>query len=414
MPPSLHPSSSPAGGVPSRALLRHHADPLRAALPGGLTHGNRVQLLVHGPDSHEAMCEAIDGARDHINLEACLVETDAAAQALVQRLVAKRRQGVKVHLLLEQAGPMELSPLTVPDCLERLQAAGAQLACPASPADGWPARLRRALRLHDHRKLLVVDGRVAFAGGINLASMHAPRPAAGPQRWQARHMPWRDSHLRVEGPLVGQLQQLFIDHWLGATGRRPYLAHYFPPPQHPGAQAAGVAAGGERRSAFDVALLQAVDAAQQRVCIAAPYFAPPPRLVAALCRAARRGVEVQLVLPGISDAWAPLQAGRARYASLLRAGVAVHERYAALLHTQAAVIDGVWATLGGSHLDWRCLRPNTELHVVVLDPAFAADVQALFADDLAHSRPVSWANWRRRGLLARGEETLARGLELFA
>ena len=170
---------------------------------------------------------------------------------------------------------------------------------------------------------------------------------------------------------------------------------------------------GRRSNPFYRALVAAIDNAQRCVQVTAAYFVPTRRLLRALASAARRGVMVQLVLPSLSDAWAPLHAGRSHYGHLLHAGVRIFERQGALLHAKTTVIDGVWATVGSSNLDWRSFIHNAEANVIVLDSEFAEGMELLFRADLAASREMNLAQWHGRGLLQRLRESLARRFEFL-
>lgn len=400
-PRPLRPAVSPAAS----ALA------LRAAMPDDWVDGNRVQVLIDGPETYEAMFAAIDAARDHVNIESYIVEAEGPGQELARRLIAKREQGVKVHLLFDHFGSLQTSSAY----FDSLREAGVQMCCYNPIVQGLKARLDRAIHLRDHRKLMIVDGRVAFTGGINISGVYSQRPAGARHRWRARHMPWRDTHVKVEGPVVAQLQKLFIDHWVGETGKRPWLAHYYPPLPRMGRHPVGVAAceAGRRRNPLYSSLLKAVELAQHRISITAAYFVPPRRLVRALCKAAERGVDVRLVLPSISDSWVPLQAARSHYGRLLRSGVRIYERYAALLHAKTAVIDGVWATVGSSNMDWRSFLHNAEANVIVLDPDFAAELDEVFGDDLEQSKEITLPAWQERGLFNRLSQGFARRFEFF-
>ncbi|MED5618992.1 phospholipase D-like domain-containing protein [Ideonella sp. BN130291] len=404
-------SVAPAQPQAPRDALARHATALAAALPHELTEGNQVEVLVDGPATYAAMFQAIDAARDHINIESYIVEAEGPGRELARRLIAKRREGVKVNLLFDHFGSLQ----TRSSYFDALREAGVQMCCYNPLLRGFKETFRRAMHLRDHRKLLIVDGRVAFTGGINISNVYAVRPGAGRRPWQAQPAPWRDTHVKVQGPVVAQLQQLFIDHWISQTGQRPYLAHYFPRLPKMGPHRVGVAAceAGRRRNPFYRSLLRAIELAQHRICITAAYFVPPRRLLRALCQAAQRGVRVELLLPSMSDAWAPLHAGRSHYSRLLRSGVHIHERLDALLHAKTAVIDGVWATVGSSNLDWRSFLHNAEANVVVLGEAFAARLEQVFADDLARSEAIALEDWRRRGRRQRLLEWAARKVEFF-
>ena len=403
-----------AGDLPLRdpALLRRHARVLMHALRRPLTGGNRVELLIDGPATYAAMFEAIDAARDHINLESYIVEADGPGEELARRLISKCSEGVKVNLLYDGFGSL----LTAGRYFEMLREGGVRL-CEYNPLKSWGRIFSRAAHRRDHRKLLVVDGRVAFMGGINISgvysagsTLHSAAPAG-----TGSDTPWRDTHVRIEGPLVAQVQALFIAHWNKHAGQSIQRADYLPPAPPAGHMRGAVAAceAGRGRNSFYRALVRAVDAARHRVWITMAYFVPTRRLLRALVHAARRGVDVRLVLPGESDAWAPLHAGRSHYGRLMHAGVRIHERQGALLHAKTAVIDGVWGTVGSANLDWRSVMHNAEANAIVLDAQFGARMEEMFLQDVAQSREVTLDTWHRRGVLQRMREGLARRFEFL-
>jgi len=391
--------------------MRRHARALMRALRRPLVAGNQVDLLIDGPATHAAMFEAIAGARERIDLESYIVEADGPGAELAERLRAKCREGVQVNLLFDGFG----SIATRSAYFDALRADGVRV-CEFNPLRHWRRLLSRAVHLRDHRKLLVVDGRVAFLGGINISGVYA----SGPSEALPLHArggdapPWRDTHVRIAGPLVAQLQALFVAHW----NRHAECALAPPPSRAPaplGHHHAAVASceAGRGRNPFYRALLRAIDVAQSRVYLTTAYFVPTRRLLRALAAAARRGVDVRLVLPSLSDAWAPLHAGRSHYGRLLQAGVRVFERQGVLLHAKTAVIDGVWATVGSANLDWRSMVHNAEANAIVLDARFGAALEAVFRDDLAASREIGLADWRQRGWLRRMKEGLARRFEFL-
>jgi cardiolipin synthase len=384
---------------------------LQRALRAPLRSGNRLELLVDGPATHAAMFAAIDAATDHINLESYIVEADGPGEELARRLIAKSRAGVRVNLLYDGFGSL----LTDSRYFAALREAGIAV-CEYNPLRSWRTLFSRSAHRRDHRKLLVVDGRVAFVGGVNISGVYAAGSAHRVQADTARgETRWRDTHVQVEGPLVSDLQRLFLQHWGQHAGQSLMPDDYLPPPSPAGVQQAASAScdAGRRSNPFYRALIGAIDAARQRVLVTAAYFVPTRRLLRALANAARRGVDVQLVLPSLSDAWAPLHAGRSHYGHLLQAGVRIFERQGALLHAKTTVIDGVWATVGSSNLDWRSVVHNAEANVIVLDSAFGAAMEALFVDDLAASREMSLRQWHGRGLLQRLREGLARRFEFL-
>jgi cardiolipin synthase len=389
------------------ALLRGHARTAMRALSRPLVGGNRVELLIDGPATYAAMFDAIDAARDHINIESYIVEADGPGEALAQRLLAKCREGVKVNMLFDGFGSLR----TAGAYFDMLREGGVQV-CEYNPLRSWKRIFSRAVHLRDHRKLLVVDGRVAFVGGVNISGVYSsgsvPDHGSGAT-------PWRDTHVRIDGPLAGQMQQLFVAHW-NQHARAPIQpARYFPPLPSVGRLRGAVASceAGRRRNPFYRALLKAIDAAEHRVLVTTAYFVPTRRLLRSLAAAARRGVDVRLLLPSRSDAWAPLHAGRSHYGRLLQSGVRIYERQGALLHAKTTVIDGVWATVGSANLDWRSVVHNAEANAIVLDASFGAQMEAVFRQDLVASRQVTLAAWHRRGWLQRAREALARRFEFL-
>lgn len=388
---------------PVHELARHLGEPLMG--------GNRIELLQDGAMTFEAMFAAIDAARDHVNIESYILEADGPGEALAQRLVAACRRGVKVNLLFDGFGSLTTSPAF----FERLRQAGVTL-CEYNPLPRWRLPLARSLHLRDHRKLMVVDGRVGFIGGVNISAVYS----SGSSPLHSHHAAGcgegcRDLHLRVEGPIVQRLQRLFISHWQRHSTTSLPLARYHPPLAAVGTQRAALAASdaGRRRNPYYSALLAAIGSARERVWLTTAYLVPPRRLLRALVQAAERGVQVELLLPGHSDFWAPLHAGRSHYTRLLRAGVRIHERHDRLLHSKACVIDGEWCSVGSSNADWRSVLHNAEANLIVLDEGFARQLEAVFRSDVALAHGIDAETWQRRPLWQRLQETLARRFEFF-
>ncbi|MES3013603.1 MAG: phospholipase D-like domain-containing protein [Pseudomonadota bacterium] len=352
------------------------------------------------------MFRAVDAAQDHINIESYIVEDTGPGEELAQRLEARCRDGIRVNLLFDSFGSIGTSSAF----FERLRGAGVKL-CEYNPVRRWQAWLGKALHLRDHRKLMIVDGRVGFIGGVNISKVYSSIAASTPGGSVAPG--WRDLHLRVEGPAVSCLQRLFVDHWHRYATCPMAAARYFPPLVAAGSQRVAVAASdaGRRRNPYFSALLAAIDAARSRILLTTAYLVPPRRLINALVRAARRGVSVELMLPGVSDFWAPLHAGRSHYARLLREGVRIHERRDRLLHAKACVIDGVWSSVGSSNVDWRSLLHNAEADLVVLDEGFARQLEQVFREDRARAHTIEAQRWAQRSHRRRWQESIARQFE---
>jgi len=394
------------GARPRGTAERRHARVLRRALRAAPIAGNRSEILIDGPQTHGAMFDAIAAARDHINIESYILEDAGPGTELRDLLLMKRSEGVRINIIYDAFG----SWTTPAQYFDTLRAAGVQL-LEFNPINPLRHPIRASIHLRDHRKLLIVDGRVAFIGGVNISSVYSHPPTDAAER----QMPWRDTHLKIEGPVVADLQHLYVEHWRSRAGSAPQSANYVAPPEVVGHQTIAVAAcaAGRRRNPLYRALLGAIRAAQRNVYITSAYFVPTRRLVRALVDAAHRGVDVRLALPGISDAWAPLAAGRSVYGRLLQAGVRIYERHNAILHAKTAVIDAAWVTVGSSNMDWRSLLHNAEANVVIIDAEAAARFEALFAVDIAASEELTLERWLQRGWTARISEWAARKLEFL-
>jgi cardiolipin synthase len=281
---------------------------------------------------------------------------------------------------------------------------------PLTARKGWDVNQR------DHRKLLIVDGETAFLGGVNISSVYSggsfstrtrERPEGGP--------PWRDTHLHVEGPVVGEFQKLFLATWEKQKGDTLAAKDYFPPPGTRGREIVRAIGSSpdEPYSLIYATLISAIGSAETTVHLTNAYFVPDPQLLAALKGAVQRGVDVRIILPGNTDSWLVFHAGRSYYAELLGAGVKIYERRGALLHSKTALIDGVWSTVGSTNLDWRSFLHNYEVNAVILGQQFGAQMQAMFEKDLASSSPITLEQWERRSISDRLKETVARMWEYW-
>ena len=406
-----------SGGEETDIFTRHLA--LEEALVGSpLTVGNDVRLLQDGPATYQAMVAAIEAAEDHINLETYILDDDEVGQRFAAALIAKQTQGVQVNLIRDSAGTFN----TPPEFFARLAASGVRV-LEFNPVNPLAARQAWELNQRDHRKLLVVDGRVAFLGGINISGVYSGgsfQTGSRSRRAEAAGsasaaLAWRDTDLQVQGPVVAAFQKVFLDTW--ARQGAPPLAekNYFPPPRNAGREVVRAIASSpdEPFSLIYATLLSAIGSAETSVRITNAYFAPDPQLLAALEAAAQRGVDVSLILPGQTDSWLVFHAGRRYYERLLRAGVKLYERRGVILHSKTALIDGVWATVGSTNLDWRSFLHNHELNAVVLGAAFGSQVQAMFDQDLAASEPITLEAWQRRGIAPRLKELFARAWEYW-
>jgi cardiolipin synthase len=373
-----------------------------------LIAGNKVTLLFDGPATMRDMMAAARAAKHTINLETYIFDQDPVGLRFADLLIEKQQQGVTVNVMYDSVGT-----LGVPQAFfDRMQAAGIHLLAfnPVNPA----ARLGHwDLNNRDHRKLMVVDGKIAFTGGINISETYANssffRSKKKPNAADGKRVGWRDTHIRIEGPAVATLQWAFINNWVHqAAGELP-KANYFPPLKPAGTNLVRVLATVPDHAYQIYKSLQvAINEAKKSIHITSAYFVPDQQTVDALCAAARRGVDVKLVLPGVSDHGLVFHAGRAFYEQLLEAGVRIYQLQVAILHAKTAVIDGAWSTIGSANIDYRSFLHNYELNVVVIDPAFGRDMESAFNEDLRDSKEVTLEQWHHRPLSDRIKEWAAR------
>jgi cardiolipin synthase len=373
-----------------------------------LTVGNRTRILVDGPAAYRAIFDAIESARDHVHIESFIFEELDFDRRLSEILVRKARHGVDVRVIYDSVGS-----ISTPSAFLRALDAGGVARCEYNPIN--PIRARLAFVHHrDHRKIVVVDGLVAFTGGINFHSVY--RSGSGPM---AARRPggvdegWRDTHLRIEGPAVRELQALFLDTWKKQNcGDRPPRDHY-PRAAESGEGIVSVVGSTPdgRLSPMYLTLITAITYAERNIFLTAAYFIPDPNTIMALKAAATRGVDVRLLLPGFTDSWLAFHAGRSHYDDLLSSGVRIFEYHGGLLHAKTAVVDGVWSTVGSSNVDWRSFCYNDEVNAIVVGRAFGSDLDAIFRADLGQATEITRDEWARRGPTARARESLARRFE---
>jgi cardiolipin synthase len=368
--------------------------------------GNKVTLLKDGAATYPAMFAAIRNAKDHVNLETFIIEDDEVGQEFAKLLLEQQARGVQVNVIYDSIGAIS----TPKAYFDRLSAGGIQV-LEFNPVNPASILMPWMLNHRDHRKLLVVDGRTAFLGGINISSVYASGSVVKRNAEPGGNTTaWRDTDLQIEGPVVGEFQKLFMETWEKQKGKPLAKKEYFPALKAEGRDIVR-AVGSTPDDPFSLmylTLISAIGNAQKQVFLTNAYFVPDPQLLKALADAARRGVDVKLILPSHSDSQFTFHAGRSHYAELLKGGVKIHERRGALLHSKTAIVDGVWSTVGSSNLDWRSALDNNEVNAVVLGREFAQQMLAMFAADLAESDAIDAERWERRPLPFRFKEWMAR------
>lgn len=369
-----------------------------------LIAGNKVSLLYDGPQTMASMMEAIAAAKDHINLETYIFDQDDIGLKFADLLVARQRDGVQVHVMYDSVGTIG----TPQAFFDNMRAAGIRLVA-FNPINPLKLAAPWTLNNRDHRKLLVVDGKVAFTGGVNISGVYGNSSLFRSKSSNTSKVGWRDTHIRIEGPAVAALQWEFLNNW--ASQQAPELSdsNFFPPLTNVGDKLVRVLASGpDGDQDIYAAHVLAIDSAVKSIHITCAYFVPDVQVLQALTRAARRGVDVKIILPGVKESGLVFYAGHSFYDEMLASGIRVYELQIAVLHAKTAVIDRLWSTVGSTNIDTRSFLHNYELNVVVLDNAFAESLESAFEEDLKHSTEVQAAEWSNRSLSQRLKEWAAR------
>ena len=349
----------------------------------GATH---VALLVDGAQAFPAMLRAIASARHAILIETYILRDDGTGWRFARALAERARSGVAVHLLYDAWGSAVSE-----DFLDFLRSAGVRtLAYRPLRLGGRLGEFVARHRRRNHRKVLVVDGRVAFTGGLNLADDYAAPEDGG--------RGWRDTHVRLEGPVAKELVHPFVRIWQRAGGEGPEVGRWGSIVRRPDPRVRVIGSLGRKgRREIRGEYLRAIEESKRRVWITSAYFLPPVRILRALLDAARRGVDVKLIVGGpTTDVKPVLLASRTLYGPLLKAGVEIHEFQGRVLHAKTAVVDGRWATVGSTNLDHLSLLVNLEVNAVFDDARVATALEDLFLEDLRATHLVTPAEWKRR------------------
>ena len=307
-------------------------------------------------------------AKEHINLETFILEDDEIGHKFTELLMRKQKEGVQVNIIYDSVGSIN----TPESFFKRLRDGGIQVV-EFNPLHPLQDKGRWSLIHPDHRKILIVDGRIAIIGGINISSVYTSR-LSGRKKAKGEPLPWRDTDVQIEGPAVTEVQKLFLDTWSKQNGPELAEQDYLPGQKEYGSalvRVVGSTPGQDNRNTF-IVYVSAIAFAENSIYLTNAYFIPDDQILAAFKDAARRGVDVKIILPSTSDSAMAVHAARYNYAGLLRAGVKIYERRNAVLHAKTAVIDGVWSTVGSTNLDYWSLSSNDEVNAVVLDRDFAA------------------------------------------
>ena len=373
--------------------------PTVEAYTSAAERGNRVTLLLNGDQIFPAQLAAIRAARATITYAQYFYDEGPIGAEIAEALAERCRAGVRAHVLLDGFGAMQIPPAY----RETMTLAGCEVATfrPLTPFTLLAIVGLGRDNKRNHRRILVVDGQVGFTGGSGVS----PR-WTGDGRMKDH---WRETDIRLEGPVVARLQGAFAENWLEATGKVLGGELYFPPMSAHGSVSVQIVRSSPEAGGFSMytMFLLAMSSARRSIYITNPYFLPDDAMSRVLREAARRGVRVVLLLPGSIDNRLVRQASRSQYGAFLEAGIEIYEYQAGLLHAKTMTVDGVWATVGSTNLDTRSFALNEELNAVLYDKDVAGRLERVFADDLAFSRRVDFTTWKGRGLFNRLLELLS-------
>lgn len=363
----------------------------------GITGGNQVTELLNGEQIFPSMLQAIRGATRSITFETYIYWSGEIGRQFADALSERARAGVKVLVLLDWVGSSKMDDTL----LQEMQTAGVQIRKFHKPHWYNLARMNN----RTHRKLLVADGKLGFTGGVGIAP-NWTGSAQDPDHW-------RDTHFRVEGPVVAQIQATFLDNWLKETGEVKHGEDYFPPLQAAGSSGAQMFSSSPSGGSESMQLMYhlGITAADQSIDLSMAYFVPDELSSKLLLDALRRGVRLRLITPGkITDTETVRSASRSTWGPLLEAGAQIYEYQPTMYHCKVMIVDQRMVSVGSTNFDNRSFRLNDEANLNVYDTAFAAHQTGVFEQDLTRARRVSLEDWQNRPLLEKLKERLAQVL----
>jgi cardiolipin synthase A/B len=399
------------------ALQRHLA--IEQTLSGRpLYTGNQVTTLKDGPDAFTATFAAIHQAQHYIYLEYYILEdVELNKEHLADLLIARHAQGVQIDMMYDSLGSLS----TPHEFFDRLSAAGIHVRQfnPFNPMSPYSS-----LNERDHRKILVADGQLAIIGGVNLSTDYQSGTGSGSgsgmgapaEKVPTSKEPWHDTDLQIEGPAVRELKRLFELHWTATGGTQDELIKdqaELPPKGDEVVRIIGSVRGRRFTPRYYGTLLAGIRSASEHVWVTAAYFVPTFQERQALARAARRGIDVRLLLPSHSDSSPALAVQQSYYAGLLHAGVKIFEREDGILHSKTIVTDSVWSIVGSSNFDHRSVLFNDEVDAVVIGQKTGAKLEQYFSEGQQHAHQVDLAAWRQRPFIHKLRERFWRLWEVW-
>jgi cardiolipin synthase A/B len=394
---------SPTATVATDDLL----DAVRGACPlAPLVAANQVTVLNDGPSTFQAFAAAVGNAVHHIHLETYIFADDALGRSFAALLAEKSQQGIEVRVLYDGFGSFAASA----EFFDNLRRAGVQVVA-FRPLEDLTHLVTGDINNRDHRKILIVDGRTAFVGGINITEAYNSGSGSSPRGAVDLKDGWRDVQVKIEGPVVKQFQSLFFSSWVrsGGTVDTSSTAYYPALSAHGHSLIAAVASeyAAKNEGQIQAVYLAIIRHAQRRIWITQAYFTPDESLLEALMAAARRGVDIRVLVPGFSDSSLVLNASRSIYDRLLVSGVRIFEYETGFVHSKTLTVDGALSIVGSANMDIRSLLHNNEVAAVIADNLIAAELDAFYLKDVNDAREIRLIDWRARPLRQRAMERAA-------
>jgi len=395
-----------------RMALENHLKIEQSISDSHLFADNAFTPLFNGETTFNKMKELIGRAEKNIHLEYFTFEdVDLGGVTLKALLLEKLAKGVEVHVIYDAYGSQQ----TPREFFESLKNAGAKIT-EFHPLKG--ASLSQFSQ-RDHRKILIVDGKVAIIGGVNLSKTYQSKGSFKTYKKETPNpldVVWRDMDVMVQGPILSDIQRVFLENW---DPTQPLdQTHFFPKLSKQGNQFARVIATPVTKrkdtdSPYYLSVLSAIDNAEHRILINAAYFVPTKGQLQALIKAAQRGVQVKILVPSFTDSTLALLVQRSRYGQLLENHIDIYEMQGQILHAKTISIDGVWSTIGSSNFDYRSAGINAEVDVVILGKEIAQALEGRFKEDMEDAKKIELEEWKKRGLLDRIKQQSARIFEGF-
>ena len=373
-----------------RKLDKHYSieDPqfmrsISALLGSSFLEGNDVIALTNGIKIFPVMLKAIQNAKQTITFETFIYWADSIGEEFAEALSERARTGVNVHVLLDWLGSIKMQQSQ----LDKMLKAGVEIQRYHKPHWSHLPRLNN----RTHRKLLIIDGKLGFTGGVGIADQWRGN-AQNPDEW-------RDTHFQVSGPVVGQMQAVFMDNWIKAEGKVLHDVKYFPALKSAGSLPAQMfsssPSGGS--DSMELMYLMAITAAQDTICLSSAYFVPDELSINALIAAAKRGVKISIITPGKHiDTDLVRKASRASWGAMLKADIQIAEYSPTMYHCKILIIDSLFVSVGSPNFDTRSFRLNDEANLNVIDKAFAKELISSFNDDWAKSHVITLKEWSQR------------------